>query len=268
MNLTCLKSGIWQAELRVPQEVRPVIGKTRFAKSTGTRNKREAVLRAAPLLEQWLSDIELAKSDPQTLIAKQAQRKAQQVIRPLSQESGVPEDHLAWLRGLPPSKASKYEAIDWGSGIPLPAHMEAFIQSHYTKPDTQSEARRYVLEATAFMPTLESLTKLNAQRWLTEEEGKEPLLTVHDSYVIQSQCEQELIDQMVYATKAEIGDFYFKKKQEKLSPTVVATFARMDNQINLLDGYQSIADSIVRTEGYKIRYERFVRYPNDYHPDG
>ena len=36
MNLTCLKSGIWQAELRIPVEVRPVIGKTRFAKSTGT----------------------------------------------------------------------------------------------------------------------------------------------------------------------------------------------------------------------------------------
>lgn len=174
MNLTCLKSGIWQAELRVPQEVRPVIGKTRFAKSTGTRDKREAVLRAAPMLKQWQSDIELAKSDPQTLIAKQAQRKAQQAFRPLSQESGVAEDHLAWLRDLPPSKASKYEAIEWGSGIPLPSYMESFIQSHYTKPNTQSEARRYVLEATTFMPTLESLTKLNAQRWLTEEEGKEP----------------------------------------------------------------------------------------------
>ena len=97
---------------------------------------------------------------------------------------------------------------------------------------------------------------------------KIPVLTVHDSYVIQSQFEQELIDQMVYATKAEIGDFYFKKKQEKLSPAVVATFARMDNQINVLDGYQSIADSIVRSEDYKIRHERFVRYLNDYHPNG
>ena len=80
MNLTCLKSGIWQAELRVPQEVRPVIGKTRFAKSMGTRNKRQAVLRAAPLLEQWQSDIELAKSDPHALIAKQAQRNAEQAF--------------------------------------------------------------------------------------------------------------------------------------------------------------------------------------------
>ena len=94
---------------------------------------------------------------------------------------------------------------------------------------------------------------------------KIPVLTVHDSYVIQSQYEQELIDQMVYATRAEIGDFHFKKKQEKLSPKVVATFARMDNQINALEGHQSIADSIVRTEGYKTRYERFVRYLNEYH---
>lgn len=94
---------------------------------------------------------------------------------------------------------------------------------------------------------------------------KIPVLTVHDSYVIQSQYEQELIDQMVYATRAEIGDLHFKKKQEKLSPNVVATFARRDNQINALEGYQSIADSIVRTEGYKTRYERFVRYLNEYH---
>ena len=100
MNLTCLKSGIWQAELRVPQEVRPVIGKTRFAKSMGTRNKREAVLRAAPLLEQWQSDIELAKSDPLALIAKQAQRNAEQAFRSSSQASGVHEGHLAWLRKL------------------------------------------------------------------------------------------------------------------------------------------------------------------------
>lgn len=95
-----------------------------------------------------------------------------------------------------------------------------------------------------------------------------PVLTVHDSYVIQSQYERELIDQMAYSTKAEIGDFYFKKKQEKLSPNVVTTFARMDNQINILNGYQTIADSIVRTKGYKIRYERFVRYLNVYHLDG
>ena len=71
MNLTCLKSGIWQAELRVPEDLRDVIGKTRFAKSMRTRNKREAVVKAAPILEQWQSEIDLAKTDPQAFSAKQ-----------------------------------------------------------------------------------------------------------------------------------------------------------------------------------------------------
>ena len=57
MNLTCLKSGIWQAELRVPTDLRLVIGRTRFAKSMGTRDKREAVVKAAPLLERRLSKL-------------------------------------------------------------------------------------------------------------------------------------------------------------------------------------------------------------------
>ncbi|MGB1334737.1 MAG: DUF6538 domain-containing protein [Luminiphilus sp.] len=54
MNLTCLKSGIWQVELRIPSDVRVVLGKTRFAKSTGTRDKRKVASRALPVLAEWL----------------------------------------------------------------------------------------------------------------------------------------------------------------------------------------------------------------------
>ena len=71
MNLTCLRSGIWQAELRVPEDVRDVIGKTRFAKSMRTRNKHEAVVKAAPILEYWQSKVDLATTDPQAFVAKQ-----------------------------------------------------------------------------------------------------------------------------------------------------------------------------------------------------
>lgn len=52
-------------------------------------------MRAAPLLEQWQPEIELAKTDPQAFKAKQAQAKAQQAFKTLSQDSAVPEDHLA-----------------------------------------------------------------------------------------------------------------------------------------------------------------------------
>ena len=50
MNLTCLKSGIWQVELRIPSDVRVVLGRTRFAQSTGTRDKREASNRALAMI--------------------------------------------------------------------------------------------------------------------------------------------------------------------------------------------------------------------------
>ena len=174
MNLTCLKSGIWQAELRVPEDVRDVIGKTRFAKSMRTRNKREAVVKAAPILEQWQSEIDLAKTDPQAFLAKQILRNARCDFDGKPYDSGVSKDHLAWLYDLPPSKASAYEKIEWGSDIPLPAYMNTFVKSHYTKSGTQSEARRYILEATLFVPTLAALTRVNAQRWLTDEESKDP----------------------------------------------------------------------------------------------
>jgi hypothetical protein len=38
MNLTCLKSGIWQVELRIPSDVRVVLGRARFAQSTDASN--------------------------------------------------------------------------------------------------------------------------------------------------------------------------------------------------------------------------------------
>ena len=174
MNLTCLKSGIWQAELRVPKDLRDVIGKTRFAKSMRTRNKREAVVKAAPILEQWQSEIDLAKTDPQAFVAKQILANARRDFSGKPSDSGVSNDQLAWLYDLPPSKALAYETIEWGSDIPLPTYMDAFVKSHYSKPGTQSEARRYILEATLFIPSLAALTRINAQRWLTDAENKDP----------------------------------------------------------------------------------------------
>lgn len=174
MNLTCLKSGIWQAELRVPEDVRDVIGKTRFAKSMRTRNKREAVVKAVPILEQWQAEIDLAKTDPQAFVAKQILHHARSDFGGKPSDSGLSNGHLAWLYDLPPSKALAYERIEWGGDIPLPAYMDTFVKSHYAKSGTQSEARRYILEATLFIPTLAALTRVNAQRWLTDEENKDP----------------------------------------------------------------------------------------------
>ena len=42
------EAGIWHAELRVPQDVRPVIGKTRFAKSTENTEQARSSLEGRP----------------------------------------------------------------------------------------------------------------------------------------------------------------------------------------------------------------------------
>ena len=125
-------------------------------------------------MEQWQSEIDLAKTDPHAFAAKQILHNARHDFGSKPSDSGVSNDQLAWLYDLPPSKVLAYEAIEWGSDIPLPTYVDAFIKSHYSKPGTQSEARRYILEATLFVPTLAALTRINAQRWLTDEESKDP----------------------------------------------------------------------------------------------
>jgi hypothetical protein len=70
MNLTCLKSGIWQVELRIPSDVRVVLGRARFAKSTGTRDKRKASNKALPILTEWQQLITTARLNPELIQPK------------------------------------------------------------------------------------------------------------------------------------------------------------------------------------------------------
>ena len=90
-----------------------------------------------------------------------------------------------------------------------------------------------------------------------------PILTVHDSYVVQSQYEQELMGQMVIATQNEIGDYVFKKKQEKISPHMVLSFNRMDKSFDIVKGFKDVQATITRTKGYKFRAEKFMRFITD-----
>ena len=167
MNLTCL-SGIWQVELRIPSNVRVVLGRTRFAKSTGTRDKREAANRALSVLNEWHQLIATARQNPELIHSKLRRSE-----RPYSASQELYGCRVipTWLDQLKPSQANLYAAIEWGVGVSLPTHMSEFT-SHYTRYRTQLEARRYILEATLFIHTLDDLERVNAQRWIRTEESK------------------------------------------------------------------------------------------------
>ena len=169
MNLTCLKSGIWQVELRIPSDVRVVLGRTRFAKSTGTRDKRQAINKALPILTEWQQLITTARENPE-LIQPRPDRPV--CLHDAAQGLLGNWHSQAWLDQLKPSQAKLYDAIEWGEGVSLPTHMCKFIEAHYTRHRTQLEARRYILEATLFIHTLDDLNRVNTQCWISTEELK------------------------------------------------------------------------------------------------
>ncbi len=169
MNLTCLKSGIWQVELRIPSDARVVLGRTRFAKSTGTRDKRQAINKALPILTEWQQLITTARENPE-LIQPRPDRPV--CLHDAAQGRMGNWHSQAWLYQLTPSQEKLYDAIEWGEGVSLPTHMCNFIEAHYTRHRTQLEARRYILEATLFIHTLDDLNRVNAQCWISTEELK------------------------------------------------------------------------------------------------
>ena len=108
MNLTCLKTGIWQVELRIPSDVRAVLGRTRFAKSTGTRDKRNAINKALPILTEWQQLITTARQSPELV-----QRKPDRTVcLPNAAQELLDNWHSqAWLDQLKPSQAKLYASL-------------------------------------------------------------------------------------------------------------------------------------------------------------
>ncbi len=61
MNHIERRANLWYANLIVPSDVRPIIGKMKFIQSTKTDNKAEAILRASALVIRWKAEIAKAR---------------------------------------------------------------------------------------------------------------------------------------------------------------------------------------------------------------
>ena len=63
---------VWVARLRVPADVRGIIGKGVLSRSTGERDAHRAALKAKPILAEWRQRIEAARSVGQTPLQVEA----------------------------------------------------------------------------------------------------------------------------------------------------------------------------------------------------
>ena len=187
MSLT-KRDGVYYAQLFVPEDVRHIIKKKNFRKSTRMRSRNAALIEATPWIEDWKRQIRMAREEPDAILEEMAVLKARVNIERLDPNvkvdpltgflptegyiDAVGLDDYDWWRTLPPSQADKYSELLFGDGIPLPHFMESFIAAHYDKHKTKTEARRYILEATLYVPTLELINPENAKTWIREETKK------------------------------------------------------------------------------------------------
>ena len=94
-----------------------------------------------------------------------------------------------------------------------------------------------------------------------------PILTVHDSYIVEFEYEDELIRVMNDACKRELGITDFKIKSEKtVTPTSLRHHHKQDpSGINVIEGYKTINQQTIVCEGYKARRKRYLDFKDNYY---
>lgn len=200
MSLTT-RDGIFYAQLSVPPELRHIIGKSNFRKSTGVRagkaNRIEAMATAAPWLKEWRRLIDLARQEPDTVANEIAVLKAHSAVQRENEEfadewTGFTwadteleqyEDH-EWLESLPPAQQKQYASLLWDKrGPPLVQFVERYAAARYEKKKTADDAIRAVKDAarvwsgsgssgTSRPMGLNEINRENARAWLRAEEAK------------------------------------------------------------------------------------------------
>ena len=93
-----------------------------------------------------------------------------------------------------------------------------------------------------------------------------PILTVHDSYIVEFEYEDELIRVMNDACDKELGITGFNiKSEKKVTPRSLQHHQQQDRSgINVIEGYKTINQQPVTAEGYKNRRQRYLDFKDKY----
>lgn len=93
------------------------------------------------------------------------------------------------------------------------------------------------------------------------------ILTVHDSYIVEFEYENELIRVMNDACQKELGITGFKIKSEKtVTPTSLRHHCIQDpSGINVIEGYKTINQQTIVCDGFKARRQRYLDFKDKYY---
>lgn len=191
------RGDIYYAQVIVPDDVKEILGRKVFKKSTGHRQLKNAELTAGPWVTDWWKLIDEARTAPDAVLEKIAKLKALHTQQKQDEEyfdfeyeygrdgkrtgnrKGYTDAELT-LEGylddleerLPPSEFQKYKRLYYGvDGIPLGLFIDSWIRDEYPKSKyrTLKEAKTAIENVIQYFPTFADLTISNRQKWLKDQ---------------------------------------------------------------------------------------------------
>ena len=186
----------YHALVMVPKDVRSIIGRSKFIRSTKHKSLKNAQIAAAPWVAEWWQQIQQARENPDAALERIAKLMALKEDQEANEEYhqyeyeyidgkrtgnkvGYTDAELAidyYLDGLDqntkPSDVKKMKDLYYGlEGIPLGLFIDSWLEDNYfNKPHkTVQEARTAVNRVIEYFPTLADLTVRNRDRWLKTE---------------------------------------------------------------------------------------------------
>ena len=203
------KGDTYHAILVVPKDVRGILGRSKFKRSTKCKSLKNAQITAAPWVAGWWQEINQARTNPDAALERIAELmalKAEQEeyedfvhVEHGTDKDGNPASH-GWteaehlidhyLEGLDqrlrPSDVRRMKEIYYGlRGVPFAVFVDNWLRDEYalSKARTLQEARAAIECVIEYFPTLNDLTIRNRQRWIKAETRAKKTVQKHMGFV-------------------------------------------------------------------------------------
>ena len=170
-----LRANTWYANLIIPKDVRPVLGKFKFLKSLETSNKKQACLRAAPLVALWKAQIDEARGsigavDNEALRWRGYLANAQGVELDVLEENLLDKaKEIQREKGV--DKAGDFYQIALGKRTPLNLDYNKWVKQISLVAKTKDQTIKDVDVFLNRFSSIESVTRQEIKKWIDEIQG-------------------------------------------------------------------------------------------------
>ena len=182
-----MQKGVYYAQLKVPKDAQQFIGKTAFHKTLKTRDKLKAQQRAIPLVQQWKTEIKIARLPPVERLTKQfeAQRTSIKLLEQELEKPSLPqakyveltelkslieniiEEGILAAQGVSDSQELSTEQLiesqstfmlATGQTTPFVEHLDAYLEDSQVEQKTKQMKRTQIMDYAAMAPLISDAT--------------------------------------------------------------------------------------------------------------